>query len=215
MTRFTPAPDTFPLLVAYYLFLPLRFTAEFPFLALSPTPLPSWAYAEEMIGGLFMLCPLLMLAFALPFLRRRLRGGGCWGLLVCGLAWAGAAGVRRVGGRPRLAVYDRLRLVAGVGRAARAPCHRGAVDLPRSALRVRRLLIMLILLATLAVTLLGFFVPGRDDALIGVNSGLTTPYAPGSHCSDALPAAYWTIAGDSSGYRRITVPRIQHISRHV
>ena len=26
-----------------------------------------------------------MLAFALPFLRR-LRGGGCWGLLVCGLA---------------------------------------------------------------------------------------------------------------------------------
>ena len=31
---------------------------------------------------------------------------------------------------------------------------------------------MLILLATLAVTLLGFFVPGRDDALIGVNSGL-------------------------------------------
>lgn len=173
MTRFTPAPDTFPLLMAYYLFLPLRFTAEFPFLALSPTPLPSWAYAEEMIGGLFMLCPLLMLSFALPFLHRRLRGSGCWGLLACGLAlglallafdaWEGGLGWRYMIDFAWLLALAALPAFLAIA---------GAVDSHAPALRLRRLLIMLILLATLAVTLLGFFVPGRDDALIGVNSGL-------------------------------------------
>ena len=71
MTRFKePASDILPV-IGYYLFLPLRFTASFPYLRLSPTPLPEWSFAEPMVGGLFALCPLLLGAFALPFLMRR------------------------------------------------------------------------------------------------------------------------------------------------
>lgn len=194
MTRFTPAPDTFLLLVVYYLFLPLRFTAGFPYLALSPTPLPSWAYAEEMIGGMIVLCPLLALAFAVPFLRSRLRASGCWAMLSCGVllalailafdAWEGGLGWRYmidfawllalaalpaflfiVNGRGRSTRQDGLRGAETVGETAPAPS-----DAP--ALRVRRALVLLFVLGIIAVTALGFFVPGRDDALIGVNSGI-------------------------------------------
>ena len=41
-----------------------------------------------------------------------------------------------------------------------------------AARRLYRLLVVAALLAAIAVTVLGFFVPGRDDALIGVNTGL-------------------------------------------
>ena len=48
----------------------------------------------------------------------------------------------------------------------------GAVDSHAPALRLPSLFGMRFLLAAGVVTLLGFYVPGRDDALIGVNSGL-------------------------------------------
>ena len=173
MTRFTPAPDTFLLLMVYYLFLPLRFTTDFPFLTLSPTPLPSWAYAEEMIGGLFALCPLLVLAFAVPFLRHRLRPSGCWTMLACALAlalallafdaWEGGLGWRYM--------IDFAWLMA----LAALPAFLFIVNADGGttpARHVCRLLIVAVLLAAIAVTVLGFFVPGRDDALIGVNTGL-------------------------------------------
>lgn len=173
MTRFAPAPDTFLLMVVYYLFLPLRFTGDFPFLALSPTPLPSWAYAEEMIGGLIVLCPPLILAFVIPFLRSRLRSSGCWGMLTGALAlavvlllfdaWEGGLGWRYMVDFAWLLTLAALPAFLAVvdGTQART-----------SLLPIRRLLILAVLLVTIAITVLGFFVPGRDDALIGVNAGL-------------------------------------------
>ncbi|MDF7664940.1 glycosyltransferase [Bifidobacterium sp. ESL0745] len=64
--------------VGYYLFLPLRFSHEFPFLTINPTPLPSWSYAEPMVGGLFALCPALLVValLLLPSVRRHIRRSG-------------------------------------------------------------------------------------------------------------------------------------------
>ncbi|WEV63370.1 glycosyltransferase [Bifidobacterium sp. ESL0732] len=64
--------------LGYYLFLPLRFTHEFPFLTINPTPVVSWSYAEPLVGGLFMLCPALALValLVLPNVRRRIHRSG-------------------------------------------------------------------------------------------------------------------------------------------
>ena len=47
-----------------------------------------WGYYELMAGGLFTACPLLLLALAAPFLRRRMHRSGYWGLATCSLALA-------------------------------------------------------------------------------------------------------------------------------
>ena len=84
MTRYAPSSSNILTIAGYYLALPLRVTSGFPFLALSPTPLAQWAYTEPLVGGLFVLCPALLLAWALPFLRRRLYASGLWGtMMVC------------------------------------------------------------------------------------------------------------------------------------
>ncbi|WEV70005.1 glycosyltransferase [Bifidobacterium sp. ESL0775] len=64
--------------LGYYLFLPLRLSHEFPFTTINPTPLPSWSYTEPMVGGLFVLCPALLLValLLLPRVRRRIRRSG-------------------------------------------------------------------------------------------------------------------------------------------
>lgn len=67
--------------IGYYLGLPLRLTNRFPFLATSPTPLPQWGFTEPMIGGILVICPVLILSAATVFLRRHLRHGGGWRLL--------------------------------------------------------------------------------------------------------------------------------------
>ncbi len=67
--------------IGYYLALPLHFASQFPFLTVSPTPLPQWGFTEPMVGGLFVLCPLLLCGWATPFLRRFFKVEGAWRLL--------------------------------------------------------------------------------------------------------------------------------------
>lgn len=203
MTAFAPSWPTFLQLIGYYLFLPLRFTAEFPFLGLSPTPLHDWAYAEEMIGGFFMLCPPALAALALPFLRRRMRACGCWPTLTAGLAlalalvafdaWAGGLGWRYMidfGWLIALAALPALLMLVGdwsrVPRTGAARAHAWAGLAAAAVARVtglapkrhaaliwcRRALALALLGFALAVTVLGFFVPGRDDALLSGNAAL-------------------------------------------
>ncbi|HAK71758.1 MAG TPA: hypothetical protein DCO66_03705 [Bifidobacterium sp.] len=76
LTSYRQPASNLVMTVVYYLFLPLRFTSTFPFLAVSPSPLPSWGFAEAMPGGLLPMVPLAAAAFALPFLRRRMRACG-------------------------------------------------------------------------------------------------------------------------------------------
>ena len=70
-------------IVFYYLFLPLSFTKEFPFLTSPQTALSSWQCYEPIIGGMFFMTPLLVLGFAFPFLRKKLREHNGW--LTCWL----------------------------------------------------------------------------------------------------------------------------------
>ncbi len=229
MTSFTPSVQTLLQLIFYYVLLPLRVISQFPFLSLSPTPLYDWAYTEEMIGGAFWLCPLMVLACALPFLRRRTRRSGCWAMLLTGLviaaalvvfdAWAGGLGWRymvdfcwliALAALPALLMLvnehtrdpwsyttgnstrsSRSRNNAFLGNTDisnthEADCCSSSVWACRAGLNLgdatmvvtqrhhvllwlRRTIVLLLLGFSFAVTVLGFFVPGRDDALLTGN----------------------------------------------
>lgn len=198
MGRFTlPAADILPML-GYYLFAPLRLTDAFPWVAISPTPLPGWGFAEPLVGGLVVLCPFILLAFALPFLRRRMRDGGQWGLMASMLALGLA-----------LVVFDTLRgglawrYMADFGwlfALAALPALLGLLDWPQgerpgngrdnpglplveaatAAISLPRRLgaatikwaVALLLVVWGALTVLMCFTPGRQDQLIGGNPAM-------------------------------------------
>lgn len=187
MTNFRlPAADV-PYMIVYYLFLPLRFTGSFPYLAIQPTPLPEWGFTEAMVGGLFVTCPLALLAFPLPRLRRRIPAA-YWSTLACALALGlllvvidimeGGMGWRYMcdfGWLIALAAMPMLlRVLEGTSVFEPWP-HEDMDDSPYSRTPLRRhairLLVMAIMIAMLAVTVFSCLVPGRDDSLDHNNPG--------------------------------------------
>ena len=182
MTRFhAPLVDALPV-IGYYLFLPLHCIARFPWVALSPTPMPEWVFAEPMVGGLITLCPLLLLAFALPFLKRGSRGDGCGPMLLTALALAMAIVVfdamnAGLGWRYMADFGWLLSLAAlpGLLRVLSEPS-RGdglvgddAISLP---CRLLRAVIALVLLWSVLIAVLSLFTVGRQDNLIGNHPAL-------------------------------------------
>lgn len=188
MTSYTlPAADI-PYMIVYYLFLPVRLTASFPFLTIQPTPLPQWGFTEPIVGGLLMMCPPALAAFLAPRMRRRVpRPYGA--MLVAALALgaamvvvdvlAGGLGWRYMsdfGWLFALAAMPALLRVTEGPMVFDAPFD-DALDDP-SYRRISpgryamRLAAMLVVLFCLAVMLLSCFVPGRDDSLIRNNPGL-------------------------------------------
>lgn len=192
MTRFVQPTANFLPSVGAYLFLSLRFTSEFPFIGMTPIAFREWGYYELMAGGLFTACPLLLLALAAPFLRRRMHRSGYWGLATCSLALA-----------VLLAVFDSH--TAGLGWryicdfgwmmaiAALAPMlylmHPDGDAIVASApdpserneprrdvtkrhpmvLACVRGLVAAVLMASIILAVLACFIPGRDDSLINNN----------------------------------------------
>lgn len=76
----------------YYLLIPVKFSAHFPFLGIAATPLSSWQYEEQWSGGLLWLIPFTLLALITLVAWRQLRAkhlvglvSGLWllGLLLC------------------------------------------------------------------------------------------------------------------------------------
>ncbi|KAB8287586.1 hypothetical protein DSM100688_1372 [Bifidobacterium ramosum] len=181
MTNFRlPAADI-PYMIIYYLFLPLRFSHAFPFLSIQPTPLPEWGFTEAMVGGLFTLCPLLLLALLLPRIRRRLpqpyRATALFALAL-GLAIVVVDVVEGGLGWRYMADFGWLICLAAMPVLMRLlegprvfdpldPEELEEAEYPRTSLwrRAIRLLVLLVMLYALAVTVASCFVPGRDDSL--------------------------------------------------
>ncbi|MCH9274956.1 hypothetical protein JS533_001460 [Bifidobacterium amazonense] len=190
MTNYSlPAVDL-PYMIFYYLLLPLRFSQSFPYLSISPTPLPQWGFTEPMVGGFFVLCPLALLAFLLPRARRRVprpyRAVMTVALtlalvmvvvdvLAGGLGWRYMADFGWLFALPAMPAM--LRLMEGADVFEPLEDDADDTDDPkyrRVPLRRRavRLLMMLVMLACLAVMIASCFVPGRDDSLTANNPGL-------------------------------------------
>ena len=174
MTSYHQSWSNFIWTVAYYLFLPLRWTNMFPFLAVDPTPLKDWGFTEAMPGGLFVMAPLALASLACPFLRRHMRARGHVGmwrtlttfLLLSLLIVALDA---RLGGLGWRYIADFGWLFA----LASLPLLLIALDCDRPRLCwLLRVLVLALLLFMLAVTVLSLFLYGRDDELIRNNSGL-------------------------------------------
>ena len=166
MTTFHTPAANMPLTVLYYLFLPLRFTDTFPFLALSPTPLPRWSFTEPCVGGLFALMPLAACAFAIPWPAARRRFGAWWTTLAMALTLALALVVfdAYVGGFGwrYIADFGWLFMIAAI---------------PVTALMMRRwpwtrALVTVVVCFAIVVAVMSMFVVGRDDMLIANDPAL-------------------------------------------
>ena len=160
--------------VGAYLFLPLRFTDAFPFLAVNPAPLPTWGFTEAMPGGLFTIAPLTLAALACPFLYRRMRKAGrtnTWLLLTSSLA----LGLLLVVLDSRMAGLG-WRYIADFGwlfALATLPSLLIVLDCGKPRLRwVYRAGFLALLLFTLVVALMSLFLPGRDDEMLRNNPAL-------------------------------------------
>lgn len=175
MTCFhTPLADALPA-IGYYLFLPLHFIARFPWVALSPAPMPEWVYAEPMVGGLITLCPLLLLAFALPFLKRNRPPLLLAALILAvaivafdalnaGLGWRYMADFGWLFSLAAIPVL--LRLLSPLPCDSAPTAANSTLSLPR---RLLRFALVLVLLWSMLITLLSLFTVGRHDNLIGTN----------------------------------------------
>ena len=168
MTTYRQPWSNLALTAAYYLFLPLRFTDAFPFLAISPAPLPTWGFVEAMPGGLFAMSPLVLAALACPFLyrrMRRMRGRRTWALLTSCLM----LGLLLVVLDARMAGLG-WRYIADFGwlfALASIPALLAISDSPRPYTRwLSRCILLVLLVLMLAITLLSLFLPGRDDELL-------------------------------------------------
>ena len=190
MTRFRQPLANLPATIGYYLLLPLRVTDSFPWLGVNPTPLTTWGFAEPLVGGLFILFPLLLPAVALaaPRLRRRI-AAPTRHMLVAALALAAAlllfdAYAAGLGWRYMtdfgwlialaampaiIALGDGAERV-GDSRHALMPADTTFGAHPQGS-RLRRMLgrsvLMILLAATLIIGFLSAFVIGRQDAMIG------------------------------------------------
>ncbi|WP_223847640.1 hypothetical protein [Bifidobacterium callitrichos] len=188
MTRFRePVADILPV-IGYYLFLPLRFGDGFPWLRLSPTPLPEWSFAEPMVGGLFVLCPLLLAAFALPALLRVPDTGRTpglrpmlMGMLVLGLALVAFDAVSAGLGWRYMCDFGWLFALAALPALLRVMGDvvdhddMAAADASSRVCRIRpalRLIILAILMWSLLVALTCWFTPGRQDVMLSGNPRL-------------------------------------------
>lgn len=191
MTRFTQPLADMPATIWYYLFLPLRFVSHFPWLEVSPAPMPVWGYYEVMVGALFTATPLMLLTLALPFLRGlEMHGMRPWlmsclmlaGVLIVFDSYVGGLGWRYSADFGWLAA---LASIPGIlwlvnGREPDRSTLAGANDAASGdgISRVTpwrwlmRWVVALLTIATLAVAVLSCFVPARDDALIMNNPTL-------------------------------------------
>lgn len=190
MTRYaTPIADM-PATVWYYLFLPVRFVRNFPWLAVSPAPMPVWGYYEVMVGALFTATPLMLLALVLPFLHKlEMHGMRRWlmsclalaGVLVVFDSYVGGLGWRYsadfgwlvalasipgllwlVNGRePSTSLAGANDAASGDGIARVTPWR-----------WLMRWTVLIVLIWTLAVAILGCFAPARDDAMLTNNAAL-------------------------------------------
>ncbi|MFC0125082.1 glycosyltransferase [Bifidobacterium apri] len=199
MTSYSEPFANIPWIIGYYLLLPPRMQSTFPFVAINPAPLPQWGFAEPMVAGLFAMCPMALLAFLIPVLRRHRRErfgallscmlmlgmaimlvdafkGGLGWRYICDFGWlitlASLPGLLWVLGEFLHPTDDTARSDGTGGEKAHDSVCPSASSVVRAtggwrafALDCRRLIIMLLLLASILFLLASCFVTGRDDSL--------------------------------------------------
>ena len=178
LTRYHEPLALLPRIVGYYLFLPMRFTSRFPYLAMSPTPLPHWQYTNPMAAGLFIITPVLITVFAVPWLRRTLMRQLAWDMTLCLLALAAfmLTFTSYEAGLDWRYFTDFSGLTA-LGAVLATAAMLQAVPIGESAARrhpawLIRAALLALLIASLVATVMGLLAPGRPDALIDTNTSL-------------------------------------------
>lgn len=86
MTQFHTPHSNMLTTIGYYLALPLTLIRQFPFMAITPTPMPAWSYTEPCVGGLLVMVPAAIAAFAVPWMRKKLALSGLYATATTSLA---------------------------------------------------------------------------------------------------------------------------------
>lgn len=157
---------------------------SFPWIALSAAAMPEWSYMEPMIGGLFAMCPVAALAFALPFLHSQDGRPGRTRTTLTALALAFVLVVfdaMNAGlGWRYMADFGWLFVLASLPVLLRLLGEPGMIDgngashasNPPVGIRAARLVIALATLFAIAVAVLSLFTIGRHDALVSTAPNL-------------------------------------------
>lgn len=90
LTNYKEPLELVPQLAWYYLFQPPVIKATFPFIALTQTPVSQWQLTEPHAGGFFALTPFAFLAFGFYMLRKQLKRHRVWGITCWMLGLAAA-----------------------------------------------------------------------------------------------------------------------------
>lgn len=167
ITRFKPSFASWVQLIGYYLALPLRFTTSFPFMQLSPMPLPTWAFTEESVGGLFTITPFLVLLAAAFVCYRNLheRTMKIFSIvaltiafpLLCFDAWAAGYGWRYMADFSWLVTFACLPCIIDFSEQTIATSRIGKF--------IARSIVALLIFMSLLICVFALFVPGRDDSI--------------------------------------------------
>ncbi len=175
-----PSQNILPSIFSY-IALPLRFIPTFPWIGIQPVSFDRWQYAEPMIGGMFVLSPLALLGVIFAFImRKRCHLSVAWHTCVTSLV----IGVV-------LIVFDSLK--AGIGWRYIADFAwsfaivavvgitlllENATVQEEDSLRKKtfvyllRTVILVLLLVSIIIAALSWFVTGREDSTLRFNPDL-------------------------------------------
>lgn len=164
-----------------YIALPLRFIPTFPWIGIQPVSFDRWQYAEPMIGGMFVLSPLALLGVIFAFIMRK----RCH----LSIAWHTCITALTIGSV--LVVFDSLeagigwRYIADFAWAFAIVAVVGITLLlenttvqKEDSLRKKtfvyllRTVILVLLLISIIIAALSWFVTGREDSTLRFNPDL-------------------------------------------
>ncbi|MFU0463989.1 beta-carotene 15,15'-monooxygenase [Gardnerella vaginalis] len=175
-----PLQNIIPSILSY-LALPLRFTHVFPWISITPIAFDKWQYAEPMIGGMFTLsplafvgvvCSLLMLKKLSKFAARFALFAFIFAMIVvvfnslkAGIGWryiadfGWAFSLSAIVGLNVL--IEKCSIVSNCDSwKTKTICY------------LLRFIIFALLLFSITIAFLGWFVPGREDSVLRFNPGL-------------------------------------------
>ena len=176
-----PSQNILPSIFSY-IALPLRLIPTFPWIGIQPVAFDRWQYAEPMIGGMFVLSPLALVAsFAALVMRKRCLHKTSWNIAITSLI----IGVF-------LIVFDSLkagigwRYIADFAWAFAIAAVVGVTLLLEHAASVQkddcwqkktisysiRFVVIALLFASIIIAALSWFVTGREDSTLRFNPDL-------------------------------------------
>ena len=176
-----PSQNILPSIFSY-IALPLRFIPTFPWIGIQPIAFDRWQYAEPMIGGMFTLSPLALVGIICVFImKKRCRTHIAWQTsviaIIVGLVLIVFDSLKAGIGWRYIADFAwSFAIAAAIGISLileYASTLQSENSLHKKTIAYTiRLLVAVLLFASIAIAVLSWFVTGREDSTLRFNPNL-------------------------------------------